>query len=250
MSAILTAWRVEDVLDAAVQTLINGRCRQAYVHDMRGGLQAVHSSVELLSRAAKRGGVDEARLTSIAGLAKRAMANQEQALIGIVNQITMPPEAASTFDLAQLLTDVQQFLRNDTAHKDIRFEIHAIPDATVSAPRAKLRSLLVGFVALCVDALPAGALLRADLARMAGHVEIEIRSGLSFAPVRNGADLMHHVGDALPPHELVLGALQRLALAHGGGVEFLPQQDPGVEVGATGIAEAALLRVRLPLAPP
>jgi len=42
-----------DVLDAAVQTLINERCRRAYMHDMRGGLQAIYSSLELLARSAK-----------------------------------------------------------------------------------------------------------------------------------------------------------------------------------------------------
>ena len=41
-----------DVLDAAVQTLINERCRRAYMHDMRGGLQAIYSSLELLARSA------------------------------------------------------------------------------------------------------------------------------------------------------------------------------------------------------
>jgi len=40
-----------DVLDAAVQTLIDERCRRAYMHDMRGGLQAIYTSavVELRS---------------------------------------------------------------------------------------------------------------------------------------------------------------------------------------------------------
>jgi hypothetical protein len=51
--AQMTTWQVDDVLDGAVQTLINERCRRAYIHDMRGSLQAIYTSFEVLARSAK-----------------------------------------------------------------------------------------------------------------------------------------------------------------------------------------------------
>src|ERR1700737_5570393 len=81
-------WQAGDVLDAAVQTLINERCHRAYIHDMRGGLQAVYSSLEVLARSAKHGTPNTVLIENASSIAKRAMANHEQALVDIVNQGT------------------------------------------------------------------------------------------------------------------------------------------------------------------
>jgi len=227
---------MDDVLDAAVHSLINARCRQAYLHDLRGGLQAVFSSVELLSRAAKRGDADAARLDHITGLAKRAMVNQEQSLLNIVNQITFTPEAASAFDLAQLLREVQQFLRNDAAQKGVGLEIDARLELTVSAPRTPLRSLLAGLIALSIDALPADALLQIDLTQLGNAAVLELRCGRTFRAIRSSMDLLRVVDEQLQPQDLVLSALRRWVLTHRGRIE----------VGSA--AGTSVLRVCLPLA--
>jgi signal transduction histidine kinase len=255
VDATVTDWTIEDVLDAAVLSMINARCRQAYVHDLRGALQSVHSSVELLSRTARRIDVDESRLDSITALAKRAMANQELSLMGIVDHMTMRPASADVVDLRQALQDAQLFLRNDTAHKDIRFEVHSKGDVAVAAPRAWLKSLLVGLFALCVDAMPAGTLLRVDLTRAAGWsnpaelATIEVRSGVSLGVIRNGRELLLEDSNSLRPQDLILSALRRLILGQGGDFMFVPDHDSRASGDQTAAADlAGVLRIRLPIA--
>ena len=210
---------------------------------MRGGLQAVYSVVELLSRAAMRGGADPARVDHMTGLAKRAMANQEESLLAIISQLTLAAENPSEFDVANLLTEVQQFLRNDTANKEIRLEIHAGPGLMVVAPRARLRCLFTGLIVLSIDVLPAGSLLRVDLTHVGTDAVLEIRSEASFGALRTEVDLLRIEGRELLPQNLVLNALQRCVRAADGRVELASGTDRGEAARA-----AAVLRVVLPAA--
>ena len=255
MDATVTQLSLEDVLDAAALSIVNARCRQAYVHELRGALQSVQSAIELLSRAVKRPGVDEARLDSIVGLAKRAMAAQEQALMGVVEHMTMRPASADRADLAEILAGVERFLRNDAAHKDMRLEIHSVPDITVAVPSARFRSLLLGLFAVCVDAMPAESTLRVDLsrhtdARLAREIaDVEVRSGLSWGAMFDGQE--KHFGEAaeLRSDELILSALRRLIVAHEGAIAIVPDRESSLSAHRTDAAAApTVLRIRLPIA--
>src|SRR6202521_5656655 len=108
-----------DVLDAAVQTLINERCRRAYMHDMRGGLQAIYSSLELLARSAKLAAQNPALIDGAASIAKRALANYEPSMVTTVNQVTEPDDSPVVLNLSSLVQQAQQFLRNDALGKEI-----------------------------------------------------------------------------------------------------------------------------------
>src|SRR6202022_2499989 len=112
MNFTMNTWQAGDVLDAAVQTLINERCHRAYVHDMRGGLQAVYSSLEVLARSAKHGAPNAVLIDNASSIAKRAMANHEQALVDIVNQVTGPDDAPTVVNLATLAKRAQRFYPN------------------------------------------------------------------------------------------------------------------------------------------
>src|ERR1700682_6826777 len=120
-----------DVLDAAVQTLINERCRRAYMHDMRGGLQAISSSLELLARSAKHAAQNPALIDGAASIAKRAMANYEQSMVTIVNQVTGPDDSPVILNLSSLVQQAQQFLRNDARGKDITLSVSGRDDLQV-----------------------------------------------------------------------------------------------------------------------
>ena len=169
---------MEDVLAAAVQTLINDRCRQAYIHDMRGGLQAIYTSFEALARSAKNGAQNAALIDSASSMAKRAMAHHEQALVDIVNQVTGTEGAAEVVDLGRLLQEAQQFLRNDALSRGISLRSSAQENVLVLAQRNKLRSLVLGLHAVGIDALPAGAELHVELSLEGSFALLELRSEL------------------------------------------------------------------------
>lgn len=47
-----------DLYEAAARATINERCAPAYLHDVRGSLQALLGALELLGRSARAGGGD------------------------------------------------------------------------------------------------------------------------------------------------------------------------------------------------
>jgi hypothetical protein len=215
----MDTWQASDVLDAAVQTLINERCRQAYVHDMRGGLQAISSSFELLARSAKLGAAS-AVLESASSMAKRAMEHHEQALIEIVNQVTGPADPPGITNLANLVKQAQLFLRNDALSKGVTLAISGAEDALVLSSRNKLRSLILGLLALTIDGLPAGAELQVELSRVDSYVLLELRSALTYSAIREVQDLLCREPAHLRPQELVLGFARHWIMANGGRVEI------------------------------
>jgi signal transduction histidine kinase len=209
-----------DVLDAAVQTLINERCRRAYMHDMRGGLQAIYSSLELLARSAKHAAQNPALIDGAATIAKRAMANYEQAMVAIVNQVTGPDETPVVLNLSTLLQQAQQFLRNDALGKEITLGLSGRDDLLVLSEPNKLRSLILGLLALSIDASPAGADLQVELSRSDGFAVMELRSHVTYDAIREAQDLLCREPVNLKPQDLVLGYASRWIMANGGRVEI------------------------------
>jgi signal transduction histidine kinase len=209
-----------DVLDAAVQTLINERCRRAYMHDMRGGLQAIYTSLELLARSAKHAAQNPALIDGAATIAKRAMANYEQSMVAIVNQVTGPGEAPVVLNLSTLVQQAQQFLRNDALGKEITLGLSGRDDLQVLSEPNKLRSLILGLLALSIDASPAGADLHVELSRSDGFAVVELRSHLTCDAIREAQDLLCREPVNLKPQDLVLGYASRWIMANGGRVEI------------------------------
>jgi signal transduction histidine kinase len=233
----MNTWQVEDVLDAAVQTLINERCRRAYMHDMRGGLQAIYTSFEALARSAKHGAQNAALIDNASSIAKRAMAHHEQALVEIVNQVTGPEDAPAVVNLESLVKQAQQFLRNEALCKGITLGLSGEHDVLVFSKRNKLRSLILGLLALGIDELTAGAELQVELSRVDGYALLELRSELTYNAIREAEDLLCRKPAGLGPQELVLGFARRWIVANGGRVE----------IHSPGGAQAAL-RIYYPLA--
>jgi hypothetical protein len=212
--------RAGDVLDAAVQTLINERCRRAYMHDMRGGLQAVYSSLELLARSAKLAAQNPALIDGAASIAKRAMANYEQSMVTIVNQVTGPDDSPVILNLWTLVEQAQQLLRNDALGKEIVLTLSGRDDLLVFSEPNKLRSLILGLLALGIDASPAGADLHVELSCSEDFAVFELRSHLTYEAIRGAEELLCRDPVSLKPQELVMGFARQLITANGGRVEI------------------------------
>jgi len=212
--------QADDVLDAAVQTLINERCRRAYMHDMRGGLQAVYSSVEVLARLAKHGAPNIALIDNASSMAKRAMAAHEQALVDIVDQVTGHDDVPTVLNLASVVRQAQQFLRNDALSKGIKLGLSGCEDMVLLSQRNGLRSLLLGLLALGIDGLPAGAELHVELRRVDGNALLELRSDLAYSAILEAEDLLCHEPVNLHPQDLVLEFARRWIKGRGGRVEI------------------------------
>jgi signal transduction histidine kinase len=211
-------WQIDDVFDAAVLTLINDRCRHAYVHDIRGRLQAVYSSFELLARSARQGTVNGTLIDNASALAKRALASHERVVLEIVNQLTVPEDEPVVVNVANLIEEIQHFMRNDAASRDVRISVGGDKNVQVSAALNKLRTLLLALLALCIDALPAGAELHIDISRVRQDACVELRSELSFGEIRSAAALLREQAGVIQPRDLILVSAQHWLQKHGGGI--------------------------------
>ncbi len=211
-------WQIDDLFDAALLTVINDRCRHAYVHDIRGRLQAVYSSFELLARAARQGAVNGTLIENASALAKRALASHERVMLEIVNQLTVPEDELVVVNVANMIDEIQQFLRNDAASRDVRIAVSGDKNVRVSAALNKLRTLLLALLALCIDALPTGAELQIDISRVREDACVELRSELSFGEIRSAAVLLGDQAGVVQPRDLILVSAQYWLQKHGGGI--------------------------------
>jgi hypothetical protein len=215
----MNALPLSDVLAAAAYALIAERWQQAYIHDMRGGLQTLRNAVELLSRAAKIPGDNPAALEKSAALAKRAMDSHEKSLTSLVHQLTPPDEAAVSMNLGELAGEVLRFLRVGASIKSIVLTPDMIPDAMIVAQPYKCRLLILGICTALIDGLDPGATIEVVVARSESDVVMEFRSALPCPVIRNPEELWHSAGSTLPSYGLMVALGSQWAGAKGGRVD-------------------------------
>jgi hypothetical protein len=208
-----------NMLEAAAYALVSERCRQSYLHDIRGGLQALHSAVELLVRAANSPGDNPALAEKATALARRAVQKQEKSLVELVNQITPQTEIAGTVNVGDLVSDVLRFIRNDAANKSIAFRLEAAGDVQVLAQPHKFRLLILGLCSTLTDGLAPGSVVDVAVARADSEALVEFRSTMSCAAV-NPEYLWNPAGAMSSPCELLLALTQHWAAANGGRLEL------------------------------
>ncbi len=208
-----------DMLEAAAYALVSERCRVSYVHDIRGGLQALYGGLELLSRAAKNPGngflADKA-----AGLARSALAKHEKSLVDLVDQLTPRQEAAVPVNVGELLGDILRFIRNDVANKSITFRLHSEREIVVLAEAHKIRLLLLGLSITLSDGLDAGTVVSVSVTRSGHYALIEYASVIPSPTVPHLAEIWGSTNPVSSPRELLLSLSQAWASANGGRLEL------------------------------
>jgi len=219
----MTDISLSDALDAAAYALVGERCRHAHLHDIRGELQTLQSSLELLARSAKTPADNIALADKATALARRALANHEKALVEFVNQTTPHDEAAVAVDVRDMVNSALRSLRNDAANKSITFKVESAADLRIVAQPYRSRLLIMGLFAMTIDELPRGAAVTVTLCRAESDVLIEIQSAVKWPAVRSPEDLWSSATSQVPPHDLLLAVTSRWASANGGRVE--PPQD-------------------------
>lgn len=209
---------LEQVLRLVLQGMLNEQFAGAYLHDMRGGLQAMRNSIELLTRSA-RGIGDPAAVDRAAELAKRALAGHERTLSGVIDDMVVRDEPPASVDVAALLREVLVFLQNAIAAKEL---IPCDPPASslyVTGERKKLHLCLMALISNVIDYLPRGAALNVRLYRDAEELFLEIPGGNLYETVGlsdDGKGLPGEIGQL----ELTLKVCRAIVGAHGGRIVF------------------------------
>jgi len=211
---------LHDVVEAAARATINARCARAYMHDIRGTMQALYSGFELLSRSAKSTGENLPRMEKACDIAKRAITNHEKSMVGVMQQLTSRHTAPTEVDLGVLVEEVLQFLRNDAAVKEASFQFTNSGNFTVSAERDRLHLVILGLMTTAIDEMPRGSELCVLLARSGKDALLTIGSGFEFAEARDPASFWRHPEASLRPGELTLMFARQFLMANGGRLAF------------------------------
>jgi hypothetical protein len=171
----------DELLDAAAQSLINRRCREAAIHEVRGGLQALYSALELLARAAKSTAGDGALAERAIGIARRAMANFEPAMLRAIEALTTHTEAEGRVNVGEIAQEVLRFLRSDIANKQLLTQGTIDTDAHLLGRRDTVRLWLLGIIVTCIDAAAPGGPFAVEVAVVEHGIEIKVRTRPSVA---------------------------------------------------------------------
>jgi hypothetical protein len=198
---------------------VGERYRQSYLHDVRGGLQALNSAVELLIRAARAPGENAALAEKASGLARRAVQRQEKSLVQLVNQLTPQSEIATTLNVGEMVDDVMRFIKNDSASKSITFRAESAADVFVLAQAHKFRMLILGLSLALTDGLAPGTVVDIAVSRAGSSASVEFRSLMPCSSVPSPENLRHTDG-ATSLFELMVALTGRWTALNGGRIDL------------------------------
>lgn len=203
------------VLERAAMARINERCALAYQHDVRGTLQAVYSTVELLKRTLAAQAPDPARIKKVSELASSALLRHEESTLAMLDTLTLHHLSPTALDLGALADAVGRFLRNEAASRQISIAVHESSGVTVTVAANTFRNLLTGLMLLAIDATPTG-----------GEVVVKVRERLAMATVEivgsgsrpSNESATAHPEDLAEPADLTLRYATHYLEARGGGL--------------------------------
>lgn len=161
---------LESILQAAVRNRICFLCGHAYLHELRGGLQAIHSAVELLARSGTA--ADPAIAAKASGIAKRAIATHESTITRVFDDIIADQHGPQEFDLGALAGECVQLLQNPAAARGVALSLIVQEALMIRARRSQLRISILGVILSALRNMPQGSQLRLLAARGDGGVAL------------------------------------------------------------------------------
>ncbi|MBL8265022.1 hypothetical protein [Steroidobacter sp.] len=162
------------LLEDALRAYLNRRCRRAYAHDLRNGLQGIFGGVDALTRAARALKPMAVPLEQVIQFVQQAISNHERGLERVLESMAPEQQVAAEICLRELLTELARFLTNDAARNNVRVRMDFSDDIKVTALVSKVRLITLGLLAESIDAMTSGGELRIAGRTVDSRVQFEI----------------------------------------------------------------------------
>ncbi len=165
------------LLEDALRAHLNRRCRRAYAHDLRNGLQGIFGGVDALARAARTtlsGKPLNVPLEQLTTFVQQAIANHERGLERVLESIAPEQQAPSPVSCRELLIELARFLANDAARNSVRIRQDFNDDLKTTTVISRLRLIALGLLTDSIDGLAGGGEIRMAGQTSEGRVHIEI----------------------------------------------------------------------------
>jgi signal transduction histidine kinase len=217
---IVNCRTLSDLYEVAARATINERCATAYLHDVRGSMQAIFSALELLGRSARKSATDIDRVEKVCALARRAITLHEKSTLEVFQLLTLQDADCTAVDVGGVMKEVVHFLRNEAAKKELTITLCGAASLPIAAERARLQTLLVGLLAAAIDAVPRGTELPVSVGSEENFAVISLGSNAGYDTSGVTDDLWNIPTQHLLPHELTLPFARQFLSNHGGRLEI------------------------------
>lgn len=163
------------LLEHALRGYLSRRCKRAYAHEMRNGLQGVYGGVDALTRAARADKPATVPLERLTQFVQQAIANHERGLEHVLESVAAEESTAlATVDIKALLSDLLRFLTHDAARHSVRPSLQIDQPLVIEAAPATLRLIFLGLLMDAIDSMPDGGELRISAQRSGADIQIDL----------------------------------------------------------------------------
>lgn len=145
-------WLMED----ALRGYLCRRCKRAYAHDMRNGLQGIQAGLDALARAARPNKPSTVPLEQLSQFVQQAIVNHERGLERVLESVAPEDYTRAPVRVRELLSDLVRFLTTDAARNRVRIKVDLGDDIVALVAHSKLRLILLGVLTQGIDALAKG----------------------------------------------------------------------------------------------
>lgn len=171
-------WLMED----ALRGYLCRRCKRAYAHDMRNGLQGIQAGLDALARAARPNKPSSVPLDQLTQFVQQAISNHERGLERVLESVAPEDLTLAPVKIREMLADLVRFLTTDAARNRVRIKVDMGDDIVAHAATARLRLIFIGLLTHGIDALTEGG----DIAITAESVDAQVQ--IDFVDARTADD--------------------------------------------------------------
>jgi signal transduction histidine kinase len=210
------------MMEDALRGYLSRRCKRAYAHDMRNGLQGIQAGLDALARAARPNKPSAVPLEQLTQFVQQAITNHERGLERVLESVAPEELDPAPIKVRELLADLVRLLTTDAARNRVRIKVDMGDDIVADIAPARLRLIFLGVLTNGIDALTSGG----DIAITAEAHDSQIQ--IDFVDPRAGNDSDTFVVRALAEVvALASGTIEWRAVERGHRVRLrLPSRGP------------------------
>ena len=152
----MTEHELTTLLEDALRAQVTSRCKRAYGHDLKNGLQALYGGIDVLIRAAQNPQSMRTPVERVIDHVRQAIAKHQETLDHVLEHLIPELRQEHTLNIVARIQDVVTFLRNDAAHNSVTFRVDLSDEPIIDACPARLRLVFLALLLDAIDASPAG----------------------------------------------------------------------------------------------
>lgn len=161
------------MMEDALSGYLCRRCKRAYAHDMRNGLQGIQAGLDALARAARPNKPSAVPLEQLTQFVQQAISNHDRGLERVLDNLAPEDLAPAPVQLREFLVDLVRFLTTDAARNRVRITLNFGDDVVALAAPARLRLIFLGLLTDGIDALPGGGEIAIAARSVDDHIQME-----------------------------------------------------------------------------